>query len=561
LAALLAIGVAALAPVPAARAAATITIINADAPGEGFNDPTPAAPVGGNTGTTIGQQRLIVFQTAANIWGAILDSPVTIRVQANFDALSCTANSAVLGSAGPTEVFRDFTGAEYTGSWYHKALADKRAGSDLDAASPDIAAHFNSNLGQSGCLTGLFFYYGLDGNEGTQVELLPVVIHELGHGLGFSTTTSGANGSELGGFPSVYDRYLYDKTTGKHWIEMSNAERATSALNTRNLVWDGPAVRQQAPLFLGARPSLIVTAPASIAGSYFVGTAAFGPPLTTGGVEGDVVLADDGVAPGSDVCSALVNGGAMAGRIAFIDRGTCAFTSKVVAAQNAGAIGVIIADNVAGSIPPGLGGTDGSIVIPTVSVTQSDGNLIRAQLATGVHARLVLDSAALAGADEQHRVLIYAPNPYEAGSSVSHWDVSATPNLLMEPAINVDLHTSVDLTKPAFEDIGWFPHVTAVQQPGPGPIVATLGNNSPNPFGGQTTVSFSLPAAAPVSLGIYDLAGRLVRRLAEGTYSAGQHAVTWDGTDTGGRRVAAGVYFYRLNAADRTISKTMVLFK
>jgi hypothetical protein len=57
--------------VAAAPAAATtrIIIINGDDPGEGFNDPTPAAPVGGNSGTTKGQQRLIAFQYAADLWG------------------------------------------------------------------------------------------------------------------------------------------------------------------------------------------------------------------------------------------------------------------------------------------------------------------------------------------------------------------------------------------------------------------------------------------------------------------------------------------------------------
>ena len=61
---------------------ATIVILNdVDAPGAGFNDPTPAAPVGGNTGTTLGQQRLIAFQTAANIWGASLSSGPTITIR------------------------------------------------------------------------------------------------------------------------------------------------------------------------------------------------------------------------------------------------------------------------------------------------------------------------------------------------------------------------------------------------------------------------------------------------------------------------------------------------
>ena len=70
--------------VAAGAQGATIVIVNADGPGEGFNDNTPATPVGGNPGTTIGQQRLNLFQEAANIWGDLLVSNVTIRVQSSF---------------------------------------------------------------------------------------------------------------------------------------------------------------------------------------------------------------------------------------------------------------------------------------------------------------------------------------------------------------------------------------------------------------------------------------------------------------------------------------------
>src|SRR5688572_17072896 len=85
--------------------AATITIVNQNAPGIGFNDPTPVTPVGGNPGTTLGQQRLIAFQHAADIWGATLTSNVPIRVGASFVPLPCTDASAVLGSAGANEIW------------------------------------------------------------------------------------------------------------------------------------------------------------------------------------------------------------------------------------------------------------------------------------------------------------------------------------------------------------------------------------------------------------------------------------------------------------------------
>ena len=76
--------------------------VNTNAPGVGFNDATPAAPVGGNPGTTVGQQRLNAFQYAADIWGSIPASSAVPRsnIQASFTPLACTATAATLGSAG-----------------------------------------------------------------------------------------------------------------------------------------------------------------------------------------------------------------------------------------------------------------------------------------------------------------------------------------------------------------------------------------------------------------------------------------------------------------------------
>ena len=75
-------------------ASAQVVIVNANAPGVGFNDPTPAAPVGGNTGTTLGEQRLRAFQFAADVWGRTLDSSVPILVLSSFEPLTCTATGS-----------------------------------------------------------------------------------------------------------------------------------------------------------------------------------------------------------------------------------------------------------------------------------------------------------------------------------------------------------------------------------------------------------------------------------------------------------------------------------
>jgi hypothetical protein len=453
-----------LAAAPAAALArAKITVVNANAPGIGFNDPTPATPLATNPGTTVGQQRLNAFQFVASFWGKHLDSEVEIFVQASFEPLSCTATAAVLGSAGTLSVFRDFPNAKYPGTWYPVALANKIAGEDLDPAAPgyagnDLRARFNSNLGQPTCLAGSGWYYGLDTNQpANQINLVVVLLHEFAHGLGFASFASGTTGALFAGYPDVYSRFYFDNSTGKARLDMTDLERTASAVNSRNVVWTGEEVTEGVREVLQrGTPFFTVTAPASIAGRYFVGTASFGPALTAAGVSGPVALAKD--AGGSTLGCNPLGAGALAGKIALVDRGTCTFTVKARNAQDAGAIALVVADNAPSALPAGLGGTDPLVTIPAVRITQAAGAAIKGAL-PGVDASLLLDLKVRAGADPAGRALLYTPNPYESGSSVSHWDTSATPNQLMEPAINADLTISVsepkDLTKSLLEDIGW----------------------------------------------------------------------------------------------------------
>lgn len=461
--------VAAIAVPTPAFAAATIVIVNNDGAGEGFNDPTPVAPVGGNPGTTLGQQRLNVFQAAANIWGATLTSVPVITVRSNFDPLSCTATSAVLGSAGARFINRDFTGAPLAGTWYGEALANRLAGVDTIPNEPEISARFNSSLGQANCLTGSFFYLGTDGNvPAGQVHLLAVVLHELAHGLGFQTFTNGTTGAQNGGFPAVYDYFLHDNTVNLNWNQMTNTQRVASAINARRLVWDGANVTTALPSVLSlGTPELLATAPASLAGSYLVGAASFGPQLSASGVSGEVMPVVTQIAANGNACDPFnaMNTLAVSGKIALVDRGVCGFAIKVKNAQNAGAIGVLVADNVAGSPPAGLGGSDPSITIPSVRITLADGNKFkdalkyRSRTRSGVFVTLRVDMSTYAGADPSGHALMYTPNPFQSGSSVSHFDTSAFRNLLMEPAINGDLTLNVappfDLTFSLLKDIGW----------------------------------------------------------------------------------------------------------
>ena len=91
----------------------------------------------------------------------------------------------------------------------------------------------------------------------------------------------------------------------------------------------------------------------------------------------------DGAGPSTtDACSPLTNAGAVAGNIALLDRGTCGFVVKVKNAQNAGAVGVIVANSATGAFGP-MGGVDPTITIPSLMVTFSTGNLIKGELANG----------------------------------------------------------------------------------------------------------------------------------------------------------------------------------
>jgi len=426
--------------------AATVVIQNTDAPNVGFNDPTPVAPVGGNTGTTLGQQRLNAVQFAANLWGATLNSTTTITVSAHWEPLEC----GVLAGARSPSIFGGFSGAPFENTWYSGALANALHGSDL-SANPEIEATFNSSVGTSTCSSFSPFYLGFDNNHANAADLVTVSLHELAHGLGVQTFTAISTGVQPNNLPSIYDRFLFDNLTNKTWLQMTNAERQASAVNTTHLTWNGPNVTSQSAGIL-ATPRLRVNSPASIAGNYQVGTAGFGPALSFPGQTANVVQASP-----NDGCS-ISNGGAISGKIALIDRGNCNFTVKVKNAQDVGAIAVVIVNNIAGA-PPAMGGFDPAITIPSVSITQTNGDTIKAQLGSGVNATVFRDPATPGGADPAGRPLMYAPSSLEQGSSVSHWDTSLFPNQLMEPSINGDLTHSVDtpqdLTAALLRDIGW----------------------------------------------------------------------------------------------------------
>lgn len=434
---------------------ATFEIVVIDGPSEGFNDPTPAAPVGGNTGTTRGQQRLKAFEYAASIWGARLRSAVPIKIRASFDPLGAN----VLGSAGPRTIEADFPNTPQPGVWYAQALANSLAGVDLSPDFEDLSARFSSDFN---------FYLGLDNHAPAgQPDLVAVLLHEFAHGLGFTYTADRTTFDFLGGLPDVYMQHLYDNVEDLYWTDMTSAQRFSSARRFGALVWDGAHVLADAPkVLVFGSPELRVLTPSALAGSYQFGTAAFGPTIAQAPVLGATVVAaqdaSDAAGPATtDGCSPLTNAADVAGKVALIERGTCGFAVKAAIAQAAGAIGVIIYNNAANATAaaPGMGGVDPTVVIPSLSLNRQDGLALAGATPGSVTVNMSVDPTMRAGADPEGRVRHYAPPLFASGSSVSHFDTVASRNLLMEPAINADLTHNVeapfDLTLELFHDIGW----------------------------------------------------------------------------------------------------------
>ena len=453
---------AALAVAPAT--AAEFVLVNLDAgTGAGLEDPTPRAPEGGNPGTTLGEQRQITYAYAALMWGSIMQSEVPIIVGARFAPQACTPTGAVLGSAGATQVFRDFPGATLPETWHNVALTEAIVGFDVNPGGLDINSTFNSRINSDpACLGGADWYYGLDGQTPAgAVNFLNVVMHEIGHGIGFQSFVNvstgvmlGATAARPGGYADVYLSNAYNNALAKAFPVMSNAERQFAVRDPGRTVWTGADVGAAAPLFLDPRLAIQITAPAGLEGVREAGRSTLGPFVAAGSFSGEVVLADDGVGAGGDACEVLVNAAAVAGKIALVDRGTCTFDVKALNAQAAGATGVLVANNVAGLAEPG--GVNPAVTIPVVGLTLADGNVIKAA-SPGVQVETLTDPTRLVGADDAGRVRLNTPAALAPGSSFSHYDTALSPNALMEPSITGTLRgdLDVDLTPALFRDTGW----------------------------------------------------------------------------------------------------------
>ena len=180
-------------------------------------------------------QAKTAFEYALSIWATKITSSVPIAVNANWSNLG----SGVLGSAGPSNYIINFSGAPKTNTWYPVALANALAGTDLSTSS-DINASFNSTFD---------WYYGTDGNTpNSQIDFVSVVLHEVGHGLGF-TGSFQANGSIAAWgssttAPDVFDPFV-ENTDGLQLTTAypNNSGALRAQLTSNGVFFDGTQTR------------------------------------------------------------------------------------------------------------------------------------------------------------------------------------------------------------------------------------------------------------------------------------------------------------------------------
>ncbi|HZW90535.1 MAG TPA: PA domain-containing protein [Myxococcaceae bacterium] len=423
---------------PVALGGAEIRILDGNHSGEGLNDSTPAEPLGGNPGTSVGQQRLMAAQYAAALWSATLGNQVPISINTQFVDLDCSGGTAVLGASGPSALYDD--------NRYPAALANERAGQDLDTGREEIDARFNARVGGSDC--GITSWYsGFDNlaPQGT-TDLPSVFLHEMAHGLGFIRSAT-----------SFRDQ-ARDDTSGVLLSQLSASDYDAAIRRPFGVSWVGPSVRAAKDVVLDRTDGLMRLPDGR---TFPLARARFGPGHVS--LSAPVVLAlpaDGGTA--HDACGALAPA---PGALVMADRGLrsdaglfCFVSDRALNAQAAGAVGLIVRPSQPGTGPTSYTGDAGpGLTIPVWGISADDGTTLETYLESSDGVVAVDGDGRRAGENLSGDVLLYTPSTYSDGSSVGHWDSSASPPLLMMPTINPGLPRNLDLTPAALRDVGWSP--------------------------------------------------------------------------------------------------------
>jgi hypothetical protein len=169
-------------------------------------------------------------QESLDIWAANFRSSVVITVEATWER---SKSENILGSARGGSYFSSFPGAPDPGLWYVSALANALSGKDLDRNNPEIIIQVNSEAPWNSRGDGK--------PTRTEYDLMSVFLHEVGHGLGFSSNDSYELVFGVGtlSMPTPFDAYL-QTSDGKRLADLPSPSKELGTALTSSLVWSGP---------------------------------------------------------------------------------------------------------------------------------------------------------------------------------------------------------------------------------------------------------------------------------------------------------------------------------
>ncbi|MCY7355941.1 MAG: zinc-dependent metalloprotease, partial [Rudanella sp.] len=182
------------------------------------------------------------FQFAVDIWSSIIKSPIPINLRANWINLGSPSRSRVtLGSASPGDYYRLYGPTQKADAFYAIALAEKIGRKNLNGTSSDINANFNNQVD---------WYLGIDGKPGpTQLDFVTVVLHEIGHGLGFVSGRSVGNNNTASVLPPLIFDAFVENATGQKTINAALFPDNSAALYNQyvgdNLFFNGPVLQRK----------------------------------------------------------------------------------------------------------------------------------------------------------------------------------------------------------------------------------------------------------------------------------------------------------------------------
>ena len=181
--------------------------------------------------TTVPENYKPAIQAAVDVWSQSFKSSVPILIDVLWERQN---SDKVLAAASPGRFFSGFTGAPDSTLWYASAMANSLAGKDLDPANAEVTIRLNSTNGTN-------LYFGTDGNCPTNMfDLESIVLHELGHGLGFLSNADYDQNFGVGTLqrPTPYDAYA-QLPDGRRLMDLPSPSAELGKAMINSLVWSG----------------------------------------------------------------------------------------------------------------------------------------------------------------------------------------------------------------------------------------------------------------------------------------------------------------------------------